>query len=69
MCVCVYVCVCVLQESVKCVVDALDFLGLYVLLTKFIGKGEREVKVLATAVGERYMLMEPSTMMGKVGTK
>ena len=36
----------------KCVVDALDFLGLYVLLTKFIGKGEREVKVLASAVGE-----------------
>lgn len=34
----------------RCSVDLVDFLGLYLVITKLLGKGER--KILVTAIGE-----------------
>ena len=39
-----------LQEAVRCTLNTLDLLGLYTVLTRFLGRGE--MKILATVVGE-----------------
>ena len=38
-----------LQESLKCTVELLDMLGIYLVLTKLLGRSE--MKVMITAVG------------------
>lgn len=40
----------ILKESLKCSVELLDMLGLYLVLTRLLGRSE--MKVMITAVGE-----------------
>ena len=47
------VCACVMQEVLRCSVDILDILGLYVVLTRVLGRSE--MKVMVTAVGEWWI--------------
>lgn len=37
----------------RCSVDLVDFLGLYLVITKLLGKGER--KILVTAISELFI--------------
>ena len=39
-----------IQEALKCTVDLLDILGMYLVITKLLGRSE--MKVMVTAVGE-----------------
>ena len=42
------------QETLRCSVDLLDMLGLYVVLTRLLGRSE--MKVMITAVGNECPL-------------
>lgn len=40
-----------MQETLKCSVDLLDMLGLYVVLTKLLGRSEMKVMIIAVGNG------------------